>query len=82
MRRCQQQFDEISAEIKREMERFEISRVKDFKANIIKYIEVQMAHQQQVNLMIIIPLTVYILTSMFFRRSLVTGRPLHHLPEK
>lgn len=50
MRRCQQQFDEISAEIKREMERFEISRVKDFKANIIKYIEVQMAHQQQVSL--------------------------------
>ncbi|KAL7741105.1 hypothetical protein ACLKA6_018138 [Drosophila palustris] len=48
VQRCQQQFDDISAEIKREMERFEISRVKDFKANIIKYIEVQMAHQQQI----------------------------------
>lgn len=82
MRRCQQQFDEISAEIKREMERFEISRVKDFKANIIKYIEVQMAHQQQVSLMFSILLTLYILTSLFSHRSLVTGRPLHHSPEK
>lgn len=82
MRRCQQQFDEISAEIKREMERFEISRVKDFKANIIKYIEVQMAHQQQVSLMFSILLTVYILTSLLSYRSLVTGRPLHHSPEK
>jgi len=50
VQRCQQQFDDISAEIKREMERFELSRVKDFKANIIKYIEVQMAHQQQVTI--------------------------------
>lgn len=48
MQRCQQQFDDISAEIKREMERFELTRVKDFKVNIIKYIEDQMAHQQQV----------------------------------
>lgn len=48
VQRCQQQFDDISSEIKREMERFELTRVKDFKANIIKYIEVQMAHQQQV----------------------------------
>lgn len=61
MRRCQQQFDEISAEIKREMERFEISRVKDFKANIIKYIEVQMAHQQQVCSMFKILLIISIL---------------------
>lgn len=47
------------------MERFEISRVKDFKANIIKYIEVQMAHQQQVSLMFSILLTVYILIPLF-----------------
>nr|NP_001285586.1 sorting nexin 1, isoform B [Drosophila melanogaster]AHN54101.1 sorting nexin 1, isoform B [Drosophila melanogaster] len=48
VQRCQQQFDDISAEIKREMERFELTRVKDFKVNIIKYIEDQMAHQQQI----------------------------------
>lgn len=48
MQRCQKEFDEISAEIKREMERFELNRVRDFKATIIKYLEDQMAHQQQV----------------------------------
>lgn len=44
------------------MERFELSRVKDFKANIIKYIEVQMAHQQQVKLWIY--LLIYYITLM------------------
>lgn len=48
MQRCQKEFDEISAEIKREMERFEMNRVRDFKSTIIKYLEDQMAHQQQV----------------------------------
>ena len=47
VQRCQEQFEEISTEIKREMERFELERVKDFKSNIMKYIEDQMAHQQQ-----------------------------------
>lgn len=46
--RCQQDFDEISKEIKREIERFEMNRVRDFKATIIKYLQDQMAHQQQV----------------------------------
>ncbi|KAJ6647441.1 Sorting nexin-2 [Pseudolycoriella hygida] len=48
VQRCQKEFDEISAEIKKETERFEIDRVRDFKATIIKYLEDQMAHQQQV----------------------------------
>ncbi|CAD7079738.1 unnamed protein product [Hermetia illucens] len=47
VQRCQKEFDDISSEIKREMERFEINRAKDFKATIIKYLEDQMAHQQQ-----------------------------------
>ncbi|XP_055682655.1 sorting nexin-2 [Lutzomyia longipalpis] len=47
VQRCQKEFDDISAEIKREMERFEINRARDFKATIIKYLEDQMAHQQQ-----------------------------------
>ncbi|XP_061400220.1 sorting nexin-2 [Musca vetustissima] len=48
VQRCQQQFEEISTEIKKEMERFELNRIKDFKANIVKYLEDQMAHQQQI----------------------------------
>lgn len=48
VQKCQKEFDEISAEIKKETERFEIDRVRDFKATIIKYLEDQMAHQQQV----------------------------------
>jgi sorting nexin-1/2 len=31
------------------MERFEINRAKDFKATIVKYLQDQMAHQQQVS---------------------------------
>jgi sorting nexin-1/2 len=49
VQRCQKEFDDISAEIKREMERFEINRAKDFKATIVKYLQDQMAHQQQVS---------------------------------
>lgn len=49
VQRCQKEFDDISAEIKREMERFEINRAKDFKTTIIKYLQEQMAHQQQVS---------------------------------
>lgn len=48
VQRCQQEFDEISQEIKKEMERFDVKRVRDFKSIIIKYLEDQMAHQQQV----------------------------------
>lgn len=52
VQRCQKEFDDISTEIKREMERFEINRARDFKATIIKYLEDQMAHQQQVSLLL------------------------------
>lgn len=44
---CQKDFEEISAEIKKEMGRFEITRARDFKSTIVKYLEDQMAHQQQ-----------------------------------
>jgi hypothetical protein len=36
--------------IKKEMERFDVVRVKDFKAVVIKYIEALLANQQQVRL--------------------------------
>lgn len=49
VQRCQQEFEEISKEIKKEMERFDIKRVSEFKSVIIKYLEDQMAHQQQVH---------------------------------
>ncbi|XP_066996933.1 sorting nexin-2 [Anabrus simplex] len=45
--RCQEEFDNISKMIKKEMERFEVNRVKDFKAVIIQYLENLMNHQQQ-----------------------------------
>uniref|UniRef100_A0A1B6LMV1 Sorting nexin-2 n=1 Tax=Graphocephala atropunctata TaxID=36148 RepID=A0A1B6LMV1_9HEMI len=45
--RCQEEFTNISKMIKKEMERFEIERVKDFKAVIYKYLEEQMSHQHQ-----------------------------------
>uniref|UniRef100_A0A0K8TWP3 Sorting nexin-2 n=1 Tax=Bactrocera latifrons TaxID=174628 RepID=A0A0K8TWP3_BACLA len=48
VQRCQQQFDDISTEIKKEMERFELNRIREFKINTMKYIEDQMAHQQQI----------------------------------
>jgi hypothetical protein len=46
--RGQEEFDSISKMIKKEMERFEVNRVKDFKAIIIEYLENLMTHQQQV----------------------------------
>lgn len=45
--RCQEEFNNISKMIKKEMERFEVERVKDFKSVILKYLETQMSHQQQ-----------------------------------
>jgi sorting nexin-1/2 len=48
VQRCQKEFEDISAEIKREVERFELNRAKDFKTTIVKYLQDQMAHQQQV----------------------------------
>ncbi|XP_063241314.1 sorting nexin-2 isoform X2 [Bacillus rossius redtenbacheri] len=45
--RGQEEFDNISKMIKKEMERFEANRVKDFKAIIINYLETLMTHQQQ-----------------------------------
>ena len=45
--RGQEEFDAISQMIKKEMERFEINRVKDFKQTIISYLENLMLHQQQ-----------------------------------
>lgn len=48
VQKSQKDFEEISAEIKRETERFEIDRIREFKSTIVKYLEDQMAHQQQV----------------------------------
>ncbi|KAK6643716.1 hypothetical protein RUM43_005226 [Polyplax serrata] len=46
--RGQEEFDNISEMIKKEMERFEINRVKDFKNVIIQYLETIMNHQQEI----------------------------------
>lgn len=55
------------------MERFELSRVKDFKANIIKYIEVQMAHQQQVKLNIILYFNILCNAILFYTDNQLLG---------
>lgn len=47
VQRCQQEFEAISKEIKKEMERFDTKRVTELKSVVIKYLEDQMAHQQQ-----------------------------------
>jgi len=47
VQRCQQEFDEISAVIKEELNNFNRTRVEDFKTVIKKYFENQMTHQQQ-----------------------------------
>lgn len=48
VQRCQEEFDIISKEIIKEIERFDIRRVIELKSIFIKYLEDQMAHQQQV----------------------------------
>ncbi|XP_045483627.1 sorting nexin-2 [Harmonia axyridis] len=45
--RGQENFDKISKMIKMEMERFEKSRIRDFKAMFIKYLENHIEHQAQ-----------------------------------
>lgn len=46
--KCQEEFDKISKNIRKEMLRFEKQRVKDFKTTIIHYLESLMNNQQQV----------------------------------
>lgn len=48
VQRCQGEFDIISKEIKKEIDRFDVKRVTELKSIFIKYLEDQMAHQQQV----------------------------------
>lgn len=47
--RCQKEFDDISTEVKQEMERFETAKVQELKACVVKHLEDQMAHQLQVS---------------------------------
>lgn len=47
MNRGQEEFENISKTIKQEVERFELSRIRDFKSNIIKYMEALLDTQQK-----------------------------------
>lgn len=47
--RGQEEFENISKMIRKEVERFEKSRVHDFKVSIIKYMESLLETQQQVS---------------------------------
>lgn len=48
MIKLEKEFTNISTQIKQEIEEFDLQRVRDFKTIVIKYIEDQMAHQNQV----------------------------------
>ena len=50
MERSQEEFERISRAIKKEMEQFDVMRVKDFRDMVIKYLEDLMTSQQQVGL--------------------------------
>lgn len=45
--RGQEEFDNISQMIKKEIERFEVLRVNDFKKQLIEYLETMLQHQNQ-----------------------------------
>lgn len=45
--RGQEEFDNISQMIKKEIERFELLRVEDFKKQLIEYLETMLQHQNQ-----------------------------------
>lgn len=45
--RGQEEFDNISQMIKKEVERFEIIRVEDFKKQLTEYLETMLQHQNQ-----------------------------------
>ena len=47
MSRGQEEFEAISKTLRQEVERFELIRIKDFKNNIIKYMESLLETQQQ-----------------------------------
>jgi len=46
--RSQEEFNTISTVIKKELEQFEVTRVKEFKKIIVKYLESLLGHQQEV----------------------------------
>jgi sorting nexin-1/2 len=46
--KCHEDFDEISATIKKEAARFEKQKVQDFKSTIINYLQCMMNYQQQI----------------------------------
>lgn len=46
--RSQEEFERVSRAIKKEMEQFDIIRVKDFKDMLVKYLEALMTSQQQI----------------------------------
>ena len=48
MEKGQKDFETISANVRKEIARFDRLRVNDFKTNVIKYLEVLMEKQQQV----------------------------------
>lgn len=72
MERSQEEFDRISRAIKKEMEQFDIVRVKDFKDMLVKYLEALMTSQQQVNKYILFISTQFCGANYFVLFSILT----------
>lgn len=49
MERSQEEFERISRAIKKEMEQFDVMRLKDFRDMVVQYLEDLMTSQQQVS---------------------------------
>lgn len=45
----QEQFERISASIKKELDQFDLVRVQDFKNMLVRYLEAMVTSQQQVS---------------------------------
>lgn len=67
--RSQAEFDSISNVIKKELELFEATRVKEFKKVIVKYLESLLSHQQDVSQLAIC----IILPTLFSKYAITTN---------
>ena len=52
MERNQEHFERISAAIKKELEQFDVVRVRDFKNMLVRYLEAMVTSQQQVSILL------------------------------
>lgn len=79
MERSQEEFDRISRAIKKEMEQFDIVRVKDFKDMLVKYLEALMTSQQQVSKCVLFMSALFWGPNFFIYSSMLAVLPISYL---